>query len=169
MSYPRAVPEVPKVVRREALEIPRVKRARRVRVGPDDEGGRERRRDWTGDLQEPSDLKCRMSSAQSGCRRCHGEDGMSRCPYGSKSTQDPSVRRTSPPVRVMLREPGWSDDNRLGVSVLDTLPPCPETECSQGSRGQSRPPKALRVFHVERGNPDTSAWSAKPGETTARG
>jgi hypothetical protein len=45
------------VVRREALKIPRVKRARLSRVGPGAEGGRERRRDWTGGLQEPSGLK----------------------------------------------------------------------------------------------------------------
>jgi len=29
-----------------------------VRVGPDAEGGRERRPDWNGDLQKPSGLKC---------------------------------------------------------------------------------------------------------------
>lgn len=46
------------VVRREAFEIPRVKRARHARVGPGNEGGRERRQDWNGGLQEPSGLKC---------------------------------------------------------------------------------------------------------------
>jgi len=29
-----------------------------VRVGPDAEGGRERRRDWNGGLQKPNGLKC---------------------------------------------------------------------------------------------------------------
>ncbi len=46
------------VVRHEALKIPRVKRARRTRVGLGDEGDRERRQDWNGGLQEPSGLKC---------------------------------------------------------------------------------------------------------------
>jgi len=101
---------------------------------------------------------------ETGYHRCHGEECMSDCPYNSKSTQDPSVWRTNPLRRDMLREPGWSDRHRLGVSVLDTLPPGPETERSQGSQGQSRPPKASRVSKIEHGNPDTSAWSAKPGK-----
>ena len=101
---------------------------------------------------------------ETGYHRCHGEEGMSECPYKPKSMQDPSVWRTNPPWRDMLREPGWSDCHQLGVSVLDTLPPGPGTERSQGSQGQSRPPKALRVFRVEHGNPDTSAWPAKPGK-----
>ena len=101
---------------------------------------------------------------ETGYHRCHGEEGMSDCPYNSKSMLDPSVWRTNPPWRDMLREPGWSDPNRLGVSVMDTLPPGPETERSQGSQGQSRPPKASGVSQVEHGNLDTSAWSAKPGK-----
>ena len=101
---------------------------------------------------------------ETGYHRCHGEEGMSDCPYNSKSMLDPSVWRTNPPRWDMLREPGWPDRSRLGVSVLDTLPPSPGTECSQGSQGQSRPPKASRVSQVEHGNPDTSAWSAKPGK-----
>jgi hypothetical protein len=89
---------------------------------------------------------------------------MGDCLYNTKSMLDPSVWRTSPPRRVILREPGWSDGNRLGVSAMDTLLPGPEGESSQSSQGQSRPPKASRVFQVEHGNPDTSARHAKPGK-----
>ena len=44
-------------------------------VGPDVEGGRERRRDWNGGLQRPSGLKCsrRRLWSEASYRRCHGE------------------------------------------------------------------------------------------------
>ena len=45
-----------------------------VRVGPDEEGGRERRRDWNGGLQQPNGLNCPQGlTPEVGYRRCHGE------------------------------------------------------------------------------------------------
>ena len=101
---------------------------------------------------------------ETGYHRCHGEERRSDCPYRPKSMLDPSVGKTNPPRRDMLREPGWTDYIRLGVSVLDTLPPGPEGEESRCSQGQSRPPNASRVSQDEHGNPDASAWQAKPGK-----
>jgi hypothetical protein len=89
---------------------------------------------------------------------------MSNCSFMTKPMLDPSVWMKDPPRRDMLSEPGWSDGIRLGASVLDVLLPYPELECGPRSQGQSRSPKALRVFSVEHGNPDSSAWSAKPGK-----
>ena len=59
-------------VRREALEIPRAKEARRVRVGPDDEGDRERRRRLK---RRPAKAeRSQLRAAKARYRRCHGEE-----------------------------------------------------------------------------------------------
>jgi hypothetical protein len=105
-----------------------------------------------------------MLASETGYHRCHGEDRMSDCSFMTKPMLDPSVWMKNPPRRDTLSEPGWSDGIRLGASVLDVLLPDPGWECSPRSQGQSRTPKALRVFPVEHGNPDSSAWSAKPGK-----
>jgi hypothetical protein len=59
-------------VRREALEIPRAKGARRVRVGPDDEGDRERRRGLRRRPAKAERSQVRVEKAR--YRRCHGEE-----------------------------------------------------------------------------------------------
>ena len=105
-----------------------------------------------------------MLVSETGYHRCHGEDRMSHCSFITNPMLDPSVWMKNPLRRDTLTEPGWSDGIRLGASGLDALLPYPELECSPRSQGQSRTPKALRVFPVERGNPDSSARSAKPGK-----
>jgi len=97
-----------------------------------------------------------MLASKTGYHRCHGENRMSHCSFITNPMLDPSLWMKNPLRRDTLAEPGWSVGIRLGASGLDALRPYPELERSPRSQGQSRTPKALRVFPVERGNPDST-------------
>jgi hypothetical protein len=82
-----------------------------VWVGPDVEGGRERRRDWNGDLQKPNGLKCsrRRLWSEASYRRCHGESRGVNAPQGEVGVGTLCMERESctQPDLVVLTPDDW--------------------------------------------------------------
>jgi hypothetical protein len=133
--------------------------------GPGAEGDRERRRDCTGGLQQPSGLNCprRRIAPEAGYRRCHGE--ARRGNPQLKTVMEASVRsknshlaRMQPALGRSFSMTGYARHGhaaatpRFGArSVLPGVQP--STYRTTGSS-------------FEHGNPDPSAGPAKSGKPT---
>jgi hypothetical protein len=137
-----------------------------VRVGPDAEGDRERRRDWNGGLQQPSGLNCPRDAcaSQVGYHRCHGETRAVECPRTLKSVLESSVRnivrrfaaRCSQSLVDFYTSTGYVRDGRATVTPRNDGSPC--------CQGYSWSPNAPRVCPSEHENLDSSAEHAKLGK-----
>lgn len=136
-----------------------------VRVGPDEEGDRERHRDWNGGLQEPSGLKCSY-------RRFGGRVELPQVPW--RSERDLNVSHVEVGAGTLCMEGkleracsqspvlfGFVDWVRSERARCDS---CPEAGRSPCCQGHSRPPKAPRVPPRNMGTSIRAPGMRNPGK-----